>query len=450
MGLGTFFGRLFSLAFFTYAALYFWLRAGDTIHFLRYPEFTQLIMVIVVANYVLPRFIGIPVPDLKLQLLIGMLTSYYYLDVHTAARSFPPIDLSGKVAVVTGGNSGIGRATAVALAERNATVVIACRNDRLCQVAAEEMEREVADSVGGTGKVVPMRLDLADLAIVDYFSLMLARQYPRVDILVNNAGYHLGGLKQEPASRQGLERSFATMHVGHFALTEWLIRRNEGGAEGVVVMNVASGMHHMCQWITAVQGVTGGGWDDACMPARFFKSKFKDVGPKGYAGFKHLPMFVRKLSDLRYMRAKLANVLHTIELPKRHKGLHVTAADLGFVSSNITAGHKLLQAELVEGMPTLDQFFMRQTAPHGIRPVLLGALLPLVKPWAKSVGIKSKNGALIDPIGNAVYPFSLEKATGLKDVGGQKKLAKKLYDVSAAILADFEASRGGSLDERMD
>uniref|UniRef100_A0A7R9U312 Protochlorophyllide reductase n=1 Tax=Pinguiococcus pyrenoidosus TaxID=172671 RepID=A0A7R9U312_9STRA len=440
---------LFSMLVFTYCSAFILFRAGDVVHLAKNAQFVQALFVFAFANFLLPRLTGIRLPGPRVLALLTVAGIYYFLDVHTAERSFPPADLTGKVAVVTGANSGIGYATAWALAARNATVVMGCRSDRKCQKAAAELTASAVEAAPlgpSVGELVPMRLDLADLAVVDYFSLMVAQKYPRVDILVNNAGYFVR--KQEPPTRQGLERSFGSMHIGHFALTEWIIRRNKGGAKGLSVMNVASGMHHFCQLYTLERGLTGGGWDDACLPREFFKAGFRETGRKGYMPMKHWPGALRALVDVRYHRAKLANVLHTYELPKRHKGVFASSADLGFAASNITVMHKALNQNLGNIVSVDDLQIMRKGLPHGIRPVLLGATYPFVKKWARGVGIKDKNGGLFDPIGDASAAFTLEKALGMKDIGGQKKLAKQLYDASAKIFADFEKSRNGSMDEQ--
>ncbi|MFI6345739.1 oxidoreductase [Streptomyces sp. NPDC050560] len=118
-------------------------------------------------------------------------------------------DLTGRTAVVTGANSGIGLVTARALAERGARVVLAVRDQEKGEIAAATMTRPVEVRA----------LDLADLSSVRAF----ARDLPGpVDLLVNNAGLSLG-----PPSRtaDGFELQFGTNHLGHFALTNLLLPR---------------------------------------------------------------------------------------------------------------------------------------------------------------------------------------------------------------------------------
>jgi NAD(P)-dependent dehydrogenase (short-subunit alcohol dehydrogenase family) len=121
----------------------------------------------------------------------------------------------GKVAVVTGANSGIGFETARQLAKRGATVVIASRNEDRARDAAG---RIAGEAPGATTDVV--RLDLASLASVRKAAERIRGDYGRLDLLVNNAG-----LMMPPLGRtdDGFELQFGTNHLGHFALTGLLL-----------------------------------------------------------------------------------------------------------------------------------------------------------------------------------------------------------------------------------
>jgi NAD(P)-dependent dehydrogenase (short-subunit alcohol dehydrogenase family) len=121
-------------------------------------------------------------------------------------------DLTGRIAVVTGANSGIGLVTARVLSERGAQVVLAVRNPEKGEAAAATM----------TGRAQVRALDLADLSSVREF----ARALPgHVDLLVNNAGLSLGPLSR---TTDGFELQFGTNHLGHFALTNLLLPRIRG------------------------------------------------------------------------------------------------------------------------------------------------------------------------------------------------------------------------------
>ncbi|QMU76333.1 SDR family NAD(P)-dependent oxidoreductase [Streptacidiphilus sp. PB12-B1b] len=137
-------------------------------------------------------------------------------------------DQSGRVALVTGANSGLGLATATVLAQRGATVVLACRNP----VRA----REAADRIGGRTEL--LELDLASLASVRAAAEELHRRHDRLDLLVNNAGVMVPPHRR---TADGFELQLGTNHLGHFALTGLLLDllRDVPGSRVVVLSSLA-------------------------------------------------------------------------------------------------------------------------------------------------------------------------------------------------------------------
>ncbi|HEY1687319.1 MAG TPA: oxidoreductase [Solirubrobacteraceae bacterium] len=133
-------------------------------------------------------------------------------------------DMQGRNVIVTGANSGIGRAAASALAGAGAHVVLAVRDPAKGQAAAAAMP--------GTTEV--RKLDLADLASVREFA---AGWEGELDLLINNAGVMAPPLKR---TADGFELQFGTNHLGHFALTNLLLERISGR-----VVTVSSGAHHI-------------------------------------------------------------------------------------------------------------------------------------------------------------------------------------------------------------
>jgi len=180
--------------------------------------------------------------------------------------------------IVTGGNSGVGKATAAALAESGHSVVIACRSFEEAEGAAAEM----------SGNVEVAQLDLADLASVRAF----ADSVETVDVLVNNAG--VMGL---PLSRtaDGFEAHMGTNHLGHFALTCLL-----GDKIKDRVISVASAMY-----LLAHLHVEDLNWHT-----------------RRYSGM------------LAYSESKLANLLFVRELATR--GIRAYASDPGMTDTGIT------------------------------------------------------------------------------------------------------------------
>lgn len=202
--------------------------------------------------------------------------------------------MRGKIVIVTGANSGIGKATAASIADRGATVVLACRSKERGEAAQNEL-RCVA------GRCVElMHLDLADLDSVRSFAAAFAKRYDCLDVLVNNAGI-LGHRRAE--TKQGYEMSFGVNYLGPFLLTLLLLPLLEKSEQGRVIM--MSSVAH--------------GWVDV----RFQDLNFK----RGYNRF------------LAYGHSKLCNLLFTRALTQRlrSRGSRVTinAVHPGIVASDI-------------------------------------------------------------------------------------------------------------------
>ncbi len=141
-------------------------------------------------------------------------------------------DQAGRVAIVTGANSGIGYESAKTLAARGATVIIASRNEQRGSKAMEDLRREVA---GATVEL--MLLDLASQASVRAFAEAFKARFDRLDLLINNAGVMMPPMRQE--TEDGFEIQFGTNHLGHFALTLLVIDRLCATEESRVV-NISS------------------------------------------------------------------------------------------------------------------------------------------------------------------------------------------------------------------
>ncbi len=124
-------------------------------------------------------------------------------------------DQTGRVAVVTGANGGLGLETARELARKGAHVVMAARNLEKAATAEQDIRRQIPNP-----SLEVRKLDLGSLDSVKTFATEVLNAHPRVDILVNNAGV-MGTPRQETAD--GFELQFGTNHLGHFALTARLM-----------------------------------------------------------------------------------------------------------------------------------------------------------------------------------------------------------------------------------
>ncbi|MEK9198305.1 oxidoreductase [Ureibacillus sp. 179-F W5.1 NHS] len=126
-------------------------------------------------------------------------------------------DLSGKVAIVTGANSGIGYETCLALAENYATVVLAVRNVNKGFEAVDKIKREFPNA-----DVHVLQLDLNDLASIREFSQQFKQKFRSLSMLINNAGIMVPPYR---VTKDGFESQFGVNYLGHFALTGLLLDR---------------------------------------------------------------------------------------------------------------------------------------------------------------------------------------------------------------------------------
>ena len=189
-------------------------------------------------------------------------------------------DLSGRTILITGANSGIGKATAAALARAGADVVITARNPQRGEEAAEE----IRSSARGTVEV--RELDLARLESVRSFAKSFLSDHPRLDVLILNAG--LTTAKRE-VTEDGFEMHFQVNHLAHFLLTHLLRERLLESAPARVVV-VASSSHRQAGKLD---------FDD-------LQSENSYIGLRVYA------------------KSKLANVMFARELARRLEGTGVT------------------------------------------------------------------------------------------------------------------------------
>lgn len=202
---------------------------------------------------------------------------------------------NGKVALVTGANSGIGRVTARTLALQGWHVFLACRDEAKTRPVLED----IAAASGGTAKAEFLALDLGDLGSVRQCAeQFLARKLP-LHLLVANAG-----LAGSPGMTQsGFERTFGICHVGHFLLTQLVLDTIKASAPARIVV-VASVAHRHAKGIA------------------FDKLRQRTASGTG------LP---------EYAVAKLSNVLFARELARRLQGTGVTTYSLhpGVVATNV-------------------------------------------------------------------------------------------------------------------
>lgn len=126
-------------------------------------------------------------------------------------------DLTDKVVIVTGGNTGLGLQSVQEMARKGANVVIACRTISKGESAVKELQNKIGQHV----KADVLKLDLADYDSVRDFADKFKSKYDRLDILMNNAG--IVNQKEKGTNKDGSETQMGTNHFGHFLLTALLV-----------------------------------------------------------------------------------------------------------------------------------------------------------------------------------------------------------------------------------
>jgi NAD(P)-dependent dehydrogenase (short-subunit alcohol dehydrogenase family) len=282
-------------------------------------------------------------------------------------------DQKGGVTIVTGSSSGIGYETARALAEKNATVIIAVRNLQKGNAAVEKILGQHPNA-----DVKVMELDLANLESIRIFAAEFKKNFNRLDLLINNAG-----VMMPPYSKtaDGFELQFGTNHLGHFALTGLLfdlIRATSGSR----IVNVSSGAHNY-----------------------------------GDLEFDDLNWEKRPYKKMRaYADSKIANLYFTYELQKRveRNGGNplVAASHPGWTATELQRHAGLFRF--------LNNFFSQD--------ITMGALPTLYT----AVGADVKGGDYYGPSGwreMKGYPKKVES----NELSHNEEIARKLWEISEEL-----------------
>jgi len=282
-------------------------------------------------------------------------------------------DQNGRIAIVTGSSSGIGYETARVLANKNATVIIAVRNLKKGNTAAEKIKAQSAQA-----DVRVMELDLADLKSIRSFSDTFKKQYTRLDLLINNAGVMIPPYSM---TSDGFELQLGTNHLGHFALTGQLIDLIRKTTKSRIV-NVSSNAHKI-----------------------------------GNINFEDLNWEKRKYNRMKsYGDSKIANIYFTYELTKR---IDKVGKDPVVVASH--PGWTATELQRHTGFFNFLNHFFAQDITMGALPTLYAAVGPDVK-----------SGEYFGPSGFMEmkgYPKRVETNSLSKD----KNIVEILWDVSEEL-----------------
>jgi NAD(P)-dependent dehydrogenase (short-subunit alcohol dehydrogenase family) len=214
--------------------------------------------------------------------------------------------MQGKVCIITGSNTGLGKETARGLAQRGATVVLACRDVEKAAAARDDIAKSTDRS-----DVEVEALDLGSTASIRAFAERFKAKHDRLDVLVNNAGLWL---TSRTTTKDGFESTFGVNHLGTFLLTQELLPLLKSSAPSRVVV-LTSALHYRGKMV----------WDDLQYERRRFS------GPQAYN------------------QSKLANVLFTIALAKRLEGTGVTvnAVHPGVVATELSRDYPKLLSKIV-------------------------------------------------------------------------------------------------------
>ncbi|KAG8013434.1 Retinol dehydrogenase 14 [Nibea albiflora] len=281
--------------------------------------------------------------------------------------------MNGKTVIVTGANSGIGKATAAGVVRLRGRVIMACRDVN----AAEEAAREIREETGADSRqLVVKQLDLSSLTSVRTFCRDVIKEEPRLDVLVNNAGvYQCPYTKTE----DGFEMQFGVNHLGHFLLTHLLLDLLKQSAPSRIVM----------------------------VSSKLYK--------RGHINFEDLSSEQSYDKAFAYSRSKLANLLFTCELARRLEGSRVTVNALtpGIVRTNL--GRHVHVPTLAKPLFNLLSWSLFKSPEEGAQTSIYLACSPDVE------GVQGKCFADCRP------QILLDKAT-------DQEVASKLWDISEVMV----------------
>lgn len=279
--------------------------------------------------------------------------------------------MQDKIILITGGNDGIGKATAIGLARMGARVVIACRNMEKASQALIDIKKE-----SNNDQVEALHLDLASFDSIKNCVENFNNRYNKLDVLINNAAHYTSYLQK---TAEGFEMQFGVNHLGHFLLTNLLLPSLQA-AEKPRIVNVSSNGHY------------SGKID--------FNNLRGEKSIKKYYGFE------------AYAQSKLANVLFTREFTRRYPDMICNSLHPGGVATNIATKNAV---GLTSNVWRLVKPFLMSAEKGAQTSIYL----------ATSSKVNGMNGQFFDEKQKIRKPSRLAR---------NDELAKKLWDISMEFI----------------
>jgi len=290
-------------------------------------------------------------------------------------------DLKGKVCVITGANTGIGRISALELARKGAHVILACRSKEKAEPVVQSIKTET-----GNNSVEFMELDLSSLKSVKKFTEQFKSTNLPLHLILNTAG-----IMATPfwLSADGIEAQFATNHLGHFLLTNELLGILEANTPSRIV-NLSSMAHNFCY----SEGV------------RF--DKINDE--QSYSSWS------------AYGQSKLCNILFTKELAKRlgDKKVYVNAVHPGYVATELGRNLSQTYGSFLSPIMAIGTSLFAKSPQNG-------ALTSLYVATDSDIEKNNWTGEYFVPTAKHQIPSSL---------AGNPELAKKLWEFSEKLIQE--------------
>ena len=307
----------------------------------------------------------------------------------TAAEVIEGIDLTGKLALVTGGTSGLGVETARALASAGADVVVTARDIPKGEGVAAEIRAST-----GNDAVSVAELELASMESIRAFAKQFLAEHDALHILVNNAGVMASPHMQ---TQDGFELQFGTNHVGHFLLTNLLMPALLNGTPSRVV-SLSSRGHH------------------------FSPVVFGDI------------QFENREYDkwLSYGQSKTANILFAVELDRRYgdNGVHAYAVHPGGIMTEL--GRHLTEEDR-ERIRSRSDTFVWKTIPQGAATSVYAATAP---------ELERRGGIYLEDCHVAEINDAEDAINGVKSYAVDGGGARTLWEISEELVGEKFPSRG--------